>query len=569
MLPFTQKAAASALETTADLLEVLGAEAFRAQAYRSAARSIEALTNWDEAAQKNFQGVPKVGSALAGALSEALQIGSFGPLTEALAQLPPGVVELLGVRGLGPKKVRALWQGGFDSLEALREGLDDGSVTALKGFGAKTAATLLEAVEFVLAAQGRQRMNTAHQIAEQLAAKLAHFDARVSGDVRRNLETTRSVRVTVSATPQEIRAALPELALEQVDKRPVLSGTWEGVPIELPYAAADVRGALDLMMGGGAAYRENLRSEAARQGFDLNGRGLHRGKQGSGETLQTPAEQDVLAALGLPYRPAEYRDPEHDAVWQSLPQPTDLIQPQDIKGYIHTHSTWSDGAASLREMVDAAQQLGGYLGTADHSRSAFYANGLTPERLRAQIKEVRELQRAGLPVIAGSEVDILEDGSLDFDDELLSELDYVVASVHSHFTLSGAAQTERLIKAVSHPLITVLGHATGRLLLRRPSYALDLDAVLDACEIHQTVVEINASPYRLDIDWRFALRYRARLKFALNTDAHAVHGLSDIHYGALVARKAGLTAAEVVNTLPQADFLAFVAAQRRSRSSAS
>ncbi|TSA88107.1 DNA polymerase/3'-5' exonuclease PolX [Deinococcus detaillensis] len=574
MLPFTQKAAASALETTADLLEVLGAEAFRAQAYRSAARSIEALTNWDEAAQKNFQGVPKVGSALAGALGEALQTGSFGPLTEALAQLPPGVVELLGVRGLGPKKVRALWQGGFDSLEALREGLDDGSVTALKGFGAKTAATLLEAVEFVLAAQGRQRMNTAHQIAEQLAARLAHLNARASGDVRRNLETTRSVRVTVSATPEEIRAALPELALEQVDKRPVLSGIWEGVPIELPYAAAEVRGALDLMMGGGAAYREGLRSEAARQGFDLNGRGLHRvhqegGKQGSGETLNTPTEQDVLAALGLPFRPAEYRETEHDAVWESLPELAELVTPQDIKGFIHTHSTWSDGAASLGEMVDAAQQLGGYLGTADHSRSAFYANGLSPERLRAQIKEVRELQRAGLPVIAGSEVDILEDGSLDFDDELLSELDYVVASVHSHFTLSEAAQTERLIKAVSHPLITVLGHATGRLLLRRPSYALDLDAVLDACEAHQTVVEINASPYRLDIDWRFALRYRSRLKFALNTDAHAVHGLSDIRYGALVARKAGLTAAEVVNTLSQADFLAFVAAQRRSRSSAS
>ncbi|GAA4023508.1 DNA polymerase/3'-5' exonuclease PolX [Deinococcus rubellus] len=565
MSPFDKKAAAAALETTADLLDVLGAEAFRAQAYRSAARSIETLEDWTAAAQSNFKGIPKVGTALAGALIEAVQIGRFGPLDEAQAQVPPGVVDLLRVRGLGPKKVRALWQAGFDSLEALREGLNNGSVTAIKGFGAKTAATLLEAVEFVLASQGRQRMNTAMDVAEELIKRLSHLDARTSGDVRRHSETARSVRVTVSATPEQIRAALEGVELEQVDKRPVLAGSWEGVPIEIPYAGAEVRGALDLMMGGSRPYREELRAEAARQGFDLNGRGLHRGKQGIGETLPTPTEQDVLNALRLPYRPAEYREAEHDDIWQDLPTVDELITAQQIKGLIHTHSTWSDGAASLREMGEAARGLGGYLGTADHSQSAFYANGLTPERLRAQLKEVRELQRAGLPLIAGSEVDILEDGSLDFNDDLLSELDYVVASVHSHFTLGEAAQTERLIKAASHPLITVLGHPTGRLLLRRPSYPVNLDAVLDACQAHGTVVEINASPYRLDIDWRYALRYRGRLKFAINTDAHAVHGLDDTRYGAWVARKAGLRPENVVNTLSQTEFLNFVAAQRASR----
>lgn len=566
MPPFDKKAAAAALETTADLLEVLGADAFRAQAYRSAARSIETLEDWTAAAQSDFKGIPKVGTALAGALVDAVQTGRFGPLVEAKAQVPPGVVDLLRVRGLGPKKVRALWQAGFDSLEALREGLNNGSVTAIKGFGAKTAATLLEAVEFVLASQGRQRMNTAHDVADELVRRLSHLDARPSGDVRRNMDTARSVRVTVSATPKEVQAALSELELEQVDKRPVLSSSWEGVPIEIAYAAANVRGALDLMMGGSRPYREGLRAEAARQGFDLNGRGLHRGKQGSGETLQTPTEQDVLDVLHLPYRPAEYREAEHDEIWQTLPPPAELITAQQIRGFIHTHSTWSDGAASLREMVEAAQSLGGYLGSADHSRSAFYANGLSPERLRAQLKEVRELQRAGLPIIAGSEVDILEDGSLDFGDDLLAELDYVVASVHSHFTLGEAAQTERLIKAASHPLITVLGHPTGRLLLRRPGYALNLDAVLDACQANDTVVEINASPYRLDVDWRDALRYRGRLTFAVNTDAHAVHGLDDTRYGALVARKAGLRPQDVVNTLSQTEFLDFVAARRAGRS---
>ncbi len=324
MSSFDKKAAASALETTADLLEVLGAEAFRAQAYRSAARSIEALGDWENAAGQGFKGVPKIGAALAGALGEALETGRFGPLEEAAAQVPPGVVDLLGVRGLGPKKVRALWQAGFDSLEALREGLGDGRVTRIKGFGTKTAATLLEAVEFVLASQGRQRMHTALAVGEALLGKLAHLDARLSGEVRRQLETVRSVRVTVSAAPEQIRAALPGLELAQVGKRPVLSGHWEGVPIEIPYAEAGVRGALDLMMGGPISYREGLRAEAAQQGFDLNGRGLHRGKQGLGETLETPNEEDVLRALKLPLRPAEYREPEHDGLWQGLPPTGEL-----------------------------------------------------------------------------------------------------------------------------------------------------------------------------------------------------------------------------------------------------
>ena len=229
MSSFDKKAAAAALETTADLLDVLGADAFRAQAYRSAARSIETLDNWADAAQGDFKGIPKVGAALAGALTDAVQTGRFGPLDEAAAQVPPGVVDLLRVRGLGPKKVRSLWEAGFDSLEALREGLNDGSVTALKGFGAKTAATLLEAVEFVLASQGRQRMNTARDVADELVRRLSHLDARFSGDVRRNLETARSVRVTVSGAPEaDADRAGASWTLEQVDKRPVLAGSVGG-----------------------------------------------------------------------------------------------------------------------------------------------------------------------------------------------------------------------------------------------------------------------------------------------------------------------------------------------------
>jgi DNA polymerase (family X) len=470
-------------------------------------------------------------------------------------------VDLLRVRGLGPKKVKLLWEAGFDSLETLREGFADGRVAAMKGFGAKTVVTLGAAVDFVLEAQTRQRLDIALTMAEKLLEHLHAFAPRLSGEVRRGLETTHSVRVSVTATPEQVRAALPEITLSQPEHRPLLTGEWEGVPVELPFAAAQARGALDLMMGGSSPYRESLRARAAERGLDLTGHGLRRG----GELLSTPEEADVLRLLELPERPAEYREPEHDDLWTTLPPPAELISATDIVGLIHTHSTWSDGSASLKAMAQMAGSLGGYLGSADHSRSAFYANGLSPERLREQLREVRELQRAGVPIIAGSEVDILEDGSLDFDDELLSELDYVVASVHSLFTLSEAAQTERLVRAAHHPLITILGHPTGRLLLRRPGYALDMNAVLAACAANGTVVEINASPYRLDLDWRLALDWRERLKFAINTDAHSLHGLGETRYGVMVARKAGLRPTDVVNSLGQREFLDFVAAQRASR----
>lgn len=553
------------LERTADLLDVLAEDEFKAKAYRSAARSLEGLTvDTPELLQKEFMGIPKVGKSIAAELSDFARTGTFAPLVAAAAQLPPGLLGLLDVRGLGPKKIRSLWQAGIDSLENLREALENGQVAALKGFGAKSAASILESVEFVFEARQRQHLSTGLDVAETLLGHLSGLEARVAGDVRRGLETVRVARVTVTGTPDDITARLGEVVadLAPIEPKPLLGGTLDGVPVEIACSNAEARGALDLLMGGSTHYREQVRAEAAAKGYDLTGRGLKRG----GALIPTPTEQDVLRELGLPYRPAEYREAEHDDLWPTLPAPEELIQVAHLRGMLHTHSTWSDGQASIREMAEETVRLGHeFLGTGDHSRAAFYANGLSVERLQAQLKEVRELQAAGVPVVAGAEVDILEDGSLDYPDDVLAELDYVVASVHSHFTLDAARQTERLIRAVSHPLVTILGHATGRLLLRRGPYPLDLDAVLAACEATGTVVEINANPSRLDVDWRFVLRWRERLKWAINTDAHVPAGLQDARYGVLVARKAGLTPPMVVNTLGREEFLQFVAQQQAGR----
>ncbi len=561
----TRKYLVLTLERTADLLDILGADEFKSRAYRSAARSLEALTQeTPELLAKDFAGIPKVGKGIAAELSEFAHTHTFAPYQDAAAQLPPGLLELLDVRGLGPKKIRALWQAGIDSLERLREAGVSGDLAAQKGFGAKSAATILENVEFIFEARKRQLLSTGWKVAEELVAQLTNLAPQISGDVRRGLETVRLARVTVTGNADEVQKRLPEL--EQIEGKPVLAGELDGVPIEVAYASAEARGALDLLMTGSPEYREQVRAEAAAKGYDLTGRGLLRGS----ELVPTPTEEDVFRELGLTFRPPEYREPEHDALWQTLPPAAELVKVTDLRGMIHTHSTWSDGQASIAEMAAEAVRLGHeYLGTADHSRAAHYANGLSVERLQAQLKEVRELRAAGIPLVAGSEVDILEDGSLDYPDEVLAELDYVVASVHSGFTLDAARQTERLIRAASHPLVTVLGHPTGRLLLRRPGYALDIDAVLGACEAAGTVVEINANPARLDLDWRDVLRWRDRIKWAINTDAHVPGGLTDTRYGVAVARKAGLTPAHVVNTLTREEFLAFVAWQRQQRTPSS
>ncbi|MFC4454621.1 helix-hairpin-helix domain-containing protein [Deinococcus sonorensis] len=560
------KALVSVLKRTADLLDVLNAEAFRANAFRGAARSLEGLnTPLPELRARSFRGIPKVGPAIATELSRYTETGVFEPLEEAASQIPPGVLSLFQVRGLGPKKIQALWHAGILSLETLREAAHDGRLAAIKGFGARSAATLLEAADFALESQSRQLLNTALALGVQAAGWLEGLTPRLSGELRRGLDTVGVLRLTVTGTAEQVLEQLQGHVeqLEPAEGKPLVTGRLEGLPLEVGYADAEARGALDLTFGGGSQYRHNARARADELGLHLSGRGLRRGE----ERLSTPQELDVLEALGWPAVPPEYREAEHLAYGlERLPATSELIQPRDILGMLHTHSTWSDGAVSIEGMAREALRLGHqYLGTADHSGAAYYANGLDAARLRAQLREVRELQGAGIPLVAGSEVDILEDGSLDYPDELLAELDYVVASVHSLFTLDSARQTERLVRAASHPLVTVLGHPTGRLLLRRPGYALDLEAVLEACAERGTVVEINASPYRLDLDWRVALRWRDRLKFAINTDAHSLGGLQDTRYGVMVARKAGLTPTQVVNTMTQGEFMTFVAQQRAAR----
>ena len=553
-----KKSLVGLLERTAEVLELIEENPFKVRNFVAAARALEEdPRDLTELESLQFIGIPRLGKPLAQALMDALKTGEFAPLQEAARDVPPGVLEMFGVRGIGAKKIRTLWDAGFTSLEELRDAARLGKVAALKGFGKKSELSILENVQFALTSATRHHLSKGMAVARVLLEHLDGLQPRVLGSVGRGLETVGDVDLTVTASSEAVHNALEMISPLEHPSYPAWSGTLDRVHFEVAYSSAQNRPVTDALFSGGA-WADFLLERVRNQGFELSLEGLFK----AGNRVQLSSEAELYAALELPNVPLEYREKEHLerglTFLSSLPGAEALIKTQDVRGMLHVHSQYSDGAATVRQMVEGALERGyAYLGMGDHSVSAFYAGGLSAERLRAQMLEIDALREGGLPVLKGSEVDILADGSLDYPDELLVELDYVVASVHSLFNLSKEAQTERLIRAVSHPLVTILGHATGRLLLRRPSYDVDLDAVMATAAAHHTAIEINANPWRLDVDWRTALEWRDRVMFSINTDAHGVSDLDDLEYGVRIARKAGLTPARVVNCLSMADFKSF------------
>lgn len=505
---YNHKKLASMLKLCADLAELLSENPF---AYRNVLRAVEnGAFNGQALAQ-----VPRLSKTLLADI-EAWHAGAeFAPLQQFSAQVPAGVLSLFQVRGLGAKKIRMLWDHSIDNLEALITACREGHLSKIKGFGEKTQQNILEAALFVQQQQGLMHISSADQWVAQ--ALTLYPEAIVLGASQRRLETVDTIWLGFSHLPSE--------------------------PLAQPYQAVLYRGGISELEHAHPAFWQMIQQRAEQHQLDLS--------QASGTA------SSILRALGLPPLPPEHWEAEHIPYLQQLPATELLVQTSDILGMLHVHSLDSDGVPTVAQLAHTVAAMGPqhYLGMGDHSQLAVYANGLSPQRLRAQMQTIDALRGEGLRILKGAEVDILADGQLDYPDDLLSELDYVVASVHSAFTLSESEQTQRLIRAVSHPLVTILGHPSGRLLLRRPAYACNLEAVLEAASVHQTAIEINANPYRLDLDWRIALRWRDKLRFAINTDAHVLTGLQDVRYGVAVARKAGLTPAHILNSRPYEDWL--------------
>jgi DNA polymerase (family X) len=545
----------------ATLLDVLGEDAFRAKSYANAARQLEAFGGDFETlfAEDKLTSIRGIGKSLVAELA-TLKTQELMPLLQDLHErVPQSVRGLFRVSGLGAKKVALLWQNGITDIQELIEAAEDGRLANFKGFGKKSAENFHKAAEFVLHSEKRMRLDVAttyaNLIMQVLKENLPDIQVSVSGSLRRCLETIGNLNFVVyGVTAPDVAKALESIAeIKEVSSHQV-SAQLEGRDIYITIVEPKNYGAVLAYQTGNYEYREMLLERASEFSFELRDDGLYKlsavNSQPSAKSVQTLTEQDFFETLQLPHIEPELREEKNPKAIAKL------IEFKDVRGLVHNHSTWSDAQNSIREMVQAARERGyAYLAMGDHSRTSYYANGLSIERVYAQAKEIAEIREelkaegSDFELLHGLEVDILSDGSLDYPDDVLATLDYAVVSVHQNFTLSEADQTKRIIRAVQNPYAKILGHATGRILLRRPSYALDIQAVIEACAETKTVVEINASSYRLDLDWRWVIKAKELgCTFSINPDAHVTTGFDDVPYGVMMARKAGLTPGDVVNT---------------------
>ena len=558
-----RKQVVSALEETAVLLELQGENPFKIRAYSQAARTILGLET--DLAQMVETGeisqVKGIGKTMAAHVDELVKTGRLQYLEELKAAVPPGFLDLLKIQGLGPKKIKSLHdQLGVTTLGELEYACRENRLVSLKGFGSKSQAKVLEGIENLKKYQGRRLWAEAEASALALKEALASCPqvrrVEIGGSFRRRMETVKDLDLVVETDdPQAVADCLAEMDIVESE---VGGGDAKlnfriaaGLSVDVRLVSAEAFPFALVHFTGSKEHNTVLRRRAKDRDLKLNEYGLF-DQNGRGPSADD--EAGVYDLLGLPLIPPELRENlgEFEAAEKgALP---DLVEPQDIRGVFHAHSDFSDGGLPVKEMIQGCLDLGyEYLGLSDHSQTAFYAGGLKEDDLKRQ-RDLVEKLRAEFPdfgLFWGIESDILPDGSLDYPEEVLARFDFVIASIHSSFHLPEKENTQRLIRAAQNPFTTIMGHLTGRLLLAREPYALDLPAVLEAAADAGTVVEINANPHRLDLDWREMRRAKQLgLKLAVCPDAHSAEGLSHARYGVYAARKGWQTKDDIINCRP-------------------
>ncbi len=546
----------AALDELATLLELSGGNPYRARAYAKAARAIEGVADLERLAEEDrLKEIPGVGPSIAAAVQELRRTGTTTQLDELRADFGPGAAALARIDGLSPEKIRLLHASlGIASVEDLRAACEAGRVRTVRGFGPKTEEKLLAAIALWETRQERLLLVDARALAARLEAHLRTCPAiatvDVVGSIRRWVETAGGVDLLATARggDEGRREALAHFA-------------------KFPAAArADVRedeGQATLRIGDGArAVLWVVPPEArAYHLVALTGSRAHVekiGLPGRHDLRGARSEAEIYEALGLPFVPPELREDEGEIeAARAGDRFADLLAIDDVRGIVHAHTTYSDGKASVAQMARAAQALGmEYLTITDHSPTAFYAGGVEPARLADQWAEIaRAEEELGITLLRGTESDIRQDGALDYPDEVLARLEIVIASIHARHKMNEAEMTERLVRAMRAPVFKIWGHALGRLVMRRPPIACDVEAVLDAAAAGPVAIELNGDPYRLDMEPRWARRARARgLRFVVSTDAHSTSDLENLPYAVALARRSGIRRGEVLNTLPAAAF---------------
>jgi len=538
------------LELTAKLLELHGADPFKIKGYAIAGFYLDKykdgeLQYMSQAELSKLQGI---GKSTAAKIIEIVKTGTFAELEELLANTPLGVMEMFKIKGIGPKKIAVLWKElGIDNLHELELACLNGTVAKVKGLGGSIQQKILDSLAFLKDQAGKLRMDKAEVVAGVIMQELRKtFDeVEAAGDIRRRAETVEAIKILVKTdSPALLHATLGTVEFLVQDEKISSPFIWRG-------KVQDTAVAIEIL----AVKPERMVNElfletaaADHLGY-LTASGDTLWRQVNFELVET--EEAIYEKAGLPYIVTEMREGAGEFLWAETHQPEDLVTWDDLKGILHNHSTYSDGQHSLEQMALFCRELGfEYLGIADHSQTATYAQGLKIEDVIRQHEEIETLnarfasENAEKPfkILKGIESDILGDGSLDYPTEILASFDYIVASVHSNLTMSLEKATTRLLRAIENPYTTILGHPTGRLLLSREGYPIDHKTIIDACAANNVVVEINASPWRLDLDWRWISYCMEKgVLLSINPDAHSKEGYYDMHYGVAVARKGGLT----------------------------
>ena len=554
-----KKPVSDILENIAMLLEIKGENPFKSRAYYNAAKALSGITNLEELVkEKRLREIKGIGEALSQKIEEYSKTGTMAYYEELTRAVPESLLELMQIPNLGPKKIKVL----YDELEITNIGeleyaCKENRLIHLTGFGEKTQEKVLKGIEFFKRHKGEFLFGDVYQEAERIRQRLSTIVdpiwAEVCGSIRRRKEVVRDMDILVAAENHEKITSF-FVSMPEVDQVLVTGETKTSVRMksgieadlrvvtrqEFPYALVYFTGSKE--------HNVRLRGIAKKKGWKLNEYGIF-----DGDNLVTcKSEEEIYRALGLPYIPPELREDSGEIEAAEQDKLPSLVQHEDIRGIFHVHTDFSDGVDSLERMVEAAQKFGfSYLGVSDHSKTAYYAGGLKHDAILKQWEVIDTLNKKNstFRIFKGIESDILSGGSLDYDDSILEGFDFVIASVHSGFTMKKDDMEERILKAMKNPYTTILGHPTGRLLLSRDGYQVDMMRIIDCAAQNHVILELNASPYRLDIDWRY-LKYAKDkgVMISINPDAHAVAGLEEVFFGVNIARKGWQESKDILNT---------------------
>jgi DNA polymerase (family 10) len=570
-----KKAAAQVLDQIASFLELRGENPFRVRAFRAAARAVSGLPGDLQGALEDgsLAGTKGIGPATLQIVTELAGTGRASLLEELREQVPPGLVDMLAISGLGIARIRQIHEVlDIDSLPELEAAALDGRLAKLPRFGQKTSENILRGIAYLRQASAYRLSHHAAEEAEGLRRALEKLPgvlhAYVAGDVRRRSEIVRDLVLVLVAEvpPAEVFERLSRLPgvheFAGHDERRVTLRFTGGASAQIVVTTPVNLGAVLVQATGGDAHLEALQGHAAARGYNLSGAALWRGSA----FVPTPSEGHLYRELGLAEIAPELREGNGEMEAAAAGRLPALVERADLRGFLHCHTNYSDGSNTVEELAHACRDAGyAYVGITDHSQASAYAGGLRPDDLARQADEVDAVNAGldGVRVLKGVEADILVDGRLDYDEGVLGRLDFVIASIHSRFNLNEREMTARMLAALDNPHVTIIGHPTGRLLLSREPYGVDLDAVFEKAARVGVAMEINADPHRLDLDWRVLRHARERgVAIAIGADAHNTAGIANVEFGIGIARKGWLGPNDVLNARPVERFLEFARARR-------